>query len=956
VHDSLHSRLDALPRTSSGDLEARRAREATRAMLFGRATPIAIGRYRVNRRIGAGGMGVVYAARDEDLRREVAIKVLHGAGDARARARMRREAEALARLSDPHVVQVFEVGEHDGRIFIVMELVQGTTLAAWQRGRTAAEIVAMYRRAGLGLAAAHKADLVHRDFKPDNVLVGLDGRPRVADFGLVRTGAAALGTDPDAPESGGSGPSPTDPTGTDGVLGTLAYMAPEQHRGAAVGPAADQFSFCVALWEALFGERPFVGRTRWALAEATAQGDIRRPVALSRALAPIERVLARGLAARPTDRWPSMAALVRALDPGERRGPARAIGALGVALVVGAIGVALATAPDPVDCAARAEERVGSVWGEDRREVLRAAFARSGGDRAAATWGRVAPRVEDWMDAWREQAISACEDTRGVHDDPGDLAVDVRAACLETALDRMDALLSAFAAEDARIDAAPGAIGRVDDPAACLDPAPRLQDRVDDEARLVELSERLVRLQAAMDAGRYEPSLSEAQALVRDAEAIEAPRLATRALLVVGEAALLAGDPAVALTELEATFHAAERLELHEEAAQAGLALIHLTGLRMADHAQADRWIRHVEVAVERSGTRRAQLAFARAAVLSQQGRAEEGVAGMREALELAAVDPGRDDPFYFDVVAGLGGVLYAAGRHEESVAQSKAAIELIEAALGPEHPKIVAPLSNLSASLVALGRTEEAIAAFERALALRMAAFGPGHFEVAKIQLNLGIAQIEARDTGGAFDNLSAAIAGITAAMGPDHPLVALGRSNLASVIGRRGDLDAAEREYREVVRIVDLTPEQIDQRAEARESLGELLLHRGEVSAAREELEAALALRTEHRGENDPLVARARSRLASALVQTGEHTRARELLKAARDVLEGSPDTDPVELGVVCYELGAIAFEAGELDEAETELRTALRHFEGAPGTEARQIEGVKTMLERVRTAGAR
>ncbi|MFP2906136.1 protein kinase domain-containing protein [Pyxidicoccus sp. 3LFB2] len=264
-----------------------------------------LGPYVLHELLGAGGMGVVYAAEDPRLGRRVALKLLHplrAGAESENRTRLLREAQAMARLSHPNVLPVFELGTADGRDFLAMEWVEGTTLGGWLRARERSwrEVLELFLAAGAGLAAAHRAGLVHRDFKPANVLVGLDGRPRVTDFGLARQGASA-------PEH--VLPGPTDATGvatlTGAVAGTPAYMSPEQRAGRPVDARSDQYSFCVALHEALHGERPD------------------RPQARSTASRPVPKhvrtALARGLASRPEDRFPSMDALLAALS----RAPAR---------------------------------------------------------------------------------------------------------------------------------------------------------------------------------------------------------------------------------------------------------------------------------------------------------------------------------------------------------------------------------------------------------------------------------------------------------------------------------------------------------------------------------------------------------------------------------------------------------------------------------------------------------
>ena len=255
------------------------------------------GRYELLERLGAGAMGVVWRAMDPELGRHVALKLLKQP-DATLTERLVREARAMAQVNHPNVVAVYDVGVADGQTYIAMELVTGQSLRAWQRAgrRTVPELVAVYVAAGRGLAAAHAAGLVHRDFKPDNVLVGDDGRVRVTDFGL------AAGTSVAPPARDGS-VEDLALTREGTALGTPAYMAPEQFAGGNIDSRTDQFNFCASLYEALHGERPFAGKSYVELADQVCEGRVRPPPAGSRISGGLRAIVVRGLAVKPGDRY-----------------------------------------------------------------------------------------------------------------------------------------------------------------------------------------------------------------------------------------------------------------------------------------------------------------------------------------------------------------------------------------------------------------------------------------------------------------------------------------------------------------------------------------------------------------------------------------------------------------------------------------------------------------------------
>ncbi len=410
--------------------------------------PATLGRFQLLRVLGEGGMGIVHEAFDPELERRVALKVLHHASSVDAHARLLREARVMAKLSHPNVITVFEVGSARGQDFVAMELVEGETLGEWIR-RTKPSwrpILAAYMAAGRGLISAHAAGLVHRDFKPNNVLRSNQGKILVTDFGLAR---ASLPSVDDVTSSGGE----IDQTATGLLVGTPAYMAPEQWTGSALGPATDQFAFCVAVWEALAGARPFRGNTLDELRRAVLAGPSR--LDSTRVPRRLRAVLRRGLAVDPARRWPSMDALLAVLQriAGRRRMwiTTASIGALTIAAVVawwmtGDRNVVANPCPLALDPA--------QAWSAERAHAIESR------DAEAATL------VGDDVSRWRTLRAAACKAPAAVR--------STRLACLDGVLARLDAVVSSVLAERGSLDADAMSIGLID-PAMCdRDPAPRI--------------------------------------------------------------------------------------------------------------------------------------------------------------------------------------------------------------------------------------------------------------------------------------------------------------------------------------------------------------------------------------------------------------------------------------------------------------------------------------------------
>ncbi|NUO52605.1 MAG: protein kinase [Polyangiaceae bacterium] len=709
-----------------------------------------IGRFEVAFPIGEGAMGIVLAARDPDLDRRVAIKVLRPElGGDEARARMVREAQAMARLSHPNVVGVFDVGEVGGAAYFAMELVEGTTLRAWLAAeqRTTQEILDVFVQAGRGLAAAHQAGLVHRDFKPDNVLVGHDGRVRVGDFGLARASSPQdVAPDPKQPIEGAL-------TRTGALLGTPAYMPPEQLEGRSADARSDQFSFAASLYEALHGTRPFAGSTVAELLGAIRRGDL-RPASDRRVPRPIESAIARALAAAPSARHASMAALLRALaerDP--RRGRMIvATSVTGLALVSALVFMVATrrTVAEPGICAS-GSDTFGRVWGREQASALRSSFEAKAPVFGKATADDVAGHLDRWGITWVEAYDDAC---RGKPGDADAVTKDARVACLDRELGEVGVLVTSLSGVDA--DGTAQAAGLVasllPDVEKCSSTAALLGVSMptDPEARQKVLASReaTARARALLGLGQLSKAKDEARVAVEEARASKHGSTLGEALLATAQVARAAGSS-------EASSAAEEALVVLQEArddrgvARATILIATIDGSRY-DWERASQAATFARAAVARAGklpSLEADLAEALGVVALAFNRYEESERELGRAMAIAK-DLGEDQGARgARILTNLGNVARARAKLDLALERHRQAMQIDEKRLSAEHPVIGRHLHNIAGVLKLLGKRDEARSTYERALDITKRALGPDHPDVALTLNSLGVLKAEDRD-----------------------------------------------------------------------------------------------------------------------------------------------------------------------------------------------------------------
>lgn len=829
-----------------------------------------VGRYELLGHLGSGGMGVVYSARDPELERGVAIKLLRAGAGAADSVRLLREARALARLAHPNIVAVHDVGavgEAGDQLFIAMELVDGVTARAWQRARprTVAEILEVYTAAARGLAAAHHAGLIHRDFKPDNLMIGADGRARVMDFGLARSEHSALmAPGSHASAAHGSAGPVTEPdlrlTRDGSLLGTPLYMAPEQWDGRAVDARTDQFSFCVALWEALYDARPFRGATMMEMMAAVTRGTIDPPQAPPRPVpAWLTAVLTRGLARDPSSRYPSMDALLAALARGQSRQRRRPLlfGALALGLgLAGMLGLRVQrTAACTAEGAAIAE-----IYNDESRAALRAALRTTDLAYAESSYEKALPHLARWTAEWSAARAEVCRQSVVTGAVPED-RYRRSAACLDEARDGLAALLEVHTSEPAaHLPRLVPAFAELPPVAPCTDPAalarrPAAPDDPKIREQVRALQRELLRTRGRLPDLCSDADLTAAETHLAAAEALAHRPLIVAARALLADVATCKDDPALAEKLLRQVHVEAEALGADEAAATAAIRLLSTIGRDRGRAAEALQWVAPAEVILQRIGQTRgllgADLLHRRATVLRNRGDRDEALEDLQRALEIREEVLGPDHPRIATTLNALGAVHRSRNDRDAALAVQTRAIEIRRAALGADHPETGIAANDLGLLEQARGRYDEALKYLDESL--KIAETARNDREVALVLNNLGRLQ------------------------------------------QLRGDLPAASRHLERALKIREALPgsHALDIAATLH-NLGLLRLLQGDRPAARDLLERALRLRERKLDDAHPELVTTLVDLGTVYYRIGDYPRALDMHERALAIQRRSSTAD--------------------------------------------------------------
>lgn len=871
-----------------------------------------IGRYVLLGKVGSGGMGVVYAAYDRQLDRKVALKFV-GAEEAESRLvhmheRLLAEAHALAKLTHPNVVRIYDVGTYEDRVYLSMEYIEGQTLRDWlaEQPRRWPEILRLMLEAGRGLAAAHTANIIHRDLKPSNIMIARDGQVRIMDFGLACAAPDAV----DRTRHEADDRITLDDTGSSGrlpkpLVGTPGYMSPEQWNRQETTACADQFAYCVTIWEALYNQRPFDEQTKDALWAAT-----RRPPPKGRQVPGwLRRLLERGLATEPMHRWPSMAALLTGMERGRTRARMNIGGMVlfGVAAVVaGVYGYQRWDHQRDLHQRTSACDEAGSVihtlWNNDTRRQIHDAFAASGASDAETVASKVMPWLDDYTAAWHQARTDVCLNgdpiVRGVWNDE----LTERAVwCLNARKGTVEWLVDEFGRADvATVDKAIVAASTLESLADCTDedvlrtkPMPPIEHR----QLIEEITNDIAHAYVLTNAGKTQEALA---LVTQNHERAKVwPPVWASVRTWEGELLSKLGEYEKAEAASKDAYIEALRAGMWQVATNSAIDLIYIIGYRRARHEEGRMWARLADATIVHAADRSALWKGRRLKFLSGVEEASGDYAKAKtlseQSLLLYEEALGPHHPLVAAALNALGNAHMNLGEVAQAQTLYERSLAINEAALGREHPSVAENLNNLAKVYARSGSLPEAKAMFERALTVQERTLGREHPDVALILSNVAVLHHMMGAPADAVPLHTRALAIYEKALGPEHP-------DLTRTLGGLANAYTDIKEYEK----------------------------------AQELYARALAIREKALGPKHPGVATLLSNLGGLLIQKGKPRDAVPMLQRAVDIIDAQDGVQPGKFETHFELARALVLAKGDRARAIAHARTAREGLRaGGPGS---------------------
>ncbi len=812
-----------------------------------------VGRYVIIDFIDAGGMGAIYQAFDPELNRPVALKLLSIKTDKQRslkdqetdRSRMLREAQALAQLTHPNVVTVYDVGEYQDSIFIAMEFVQGSDLNEWRKENNPSldEVLAKVIDAGKGLAAAHQAGIIHRDFKPGNMIVGEDGRVRVLDFGLARAAgtadkkkaAAEAQERVSAITRSGSESSKNMLSGSltqDGLLvGTISYMAPEQMDQNPVDERSDQFSFCITLYEALYGCKPFAGTKVRQLFRRMKRESFVRPLD-TKVPQWLDDVLVRGLSFNHEDRFASMDELMEALqsDPeilhrelrDKRKRMVMVVGSISLSLLIGALSIWYAVTLGDRLCKGVEDKLVG-VWDPEVRASVKKAFLATKRYYAENSFERVATILDRRVSQWMAMRTDACKATH-VRGEQSEQMLDLRMRCYKRKLSEMNALVTLFATQtdgrviDKAVQATSGLSGlsRCADEESLASEIPPPEDPI--KRKKVEvLRKNLDEVDALRRSGKYKEGMRLVRMSLAQAKSLDFKPVEAEAMYLLGRLQEITGKYEDALKTLADTAALADEFKHDEIRAKANNELIWVIGYRLGRLEDIESLIKRSKAVIGRLGDQgeiTARWHNIVGTVFAQKKDDDRALIYFKKALKIRKKIFGLQSTYVAESHNGLGLVLYDMGESKQALVHLETALKIKENALGPEHPDLAGLHLNIGLLVSQWGDFGRALRHYEKTQKIDKEALGSEHPFMAGSYNNIGNLYYEMGDYSLALENHQEALRIREKSFAPESWDVAASLDSIASIYHAMSEYDLALVYFERAQKIWEkiLLPEQTD------------------------------------------------------------------------------------------------------------------------------------------------